>query len=52
MTTAGDATIRRPVHNRPQPEIGCRGTSVIVTEGLVDGFGVFEFMALSGKGAE
>jgi hypothetical protein len=45
--TAGDATSKSPVHNRPQPEIGCRGTSVIVTAGLVDGLGGFEFMALS-----
>jgi hypothetical protein len=47
MITAGDATSTTPCHNLPQPEIGWSGTSVIVTAGLVDGFGVFGFMALS-----
>ena len=49
MITAGDATSTNPCHNLPQPEIGCRCTSAIVTAGLVDGLGVFEFMALSGE---
>ena len=52
MITAGEATSKSPIHNRPQPEIGCRGTSVIVTAGLGDWFGVFEFMDLSGKEGE
>lgn len=51
MITAGDATSNSPIHNRPQPEIGCRCTSVIVTAGLVDWFGVVACMDLSGKGA-
>ena len=49
MITAGETTSNSPIHNRPQPEIGCRGTSVIVTAGLVDWFGVVAFMDLSGK---
>jgi hypothetical protein len=51
MINAGDATSNSPCHNLPQPEIGWSGTSVIVTAGLVDGFGVLACMALSGKGA-